>query len=226
MRTPAATTALPHRPASDDNWRTEASCANDEQPDRWVDLPDIRVRGKNNPAYDTHVEELSKTCQTCPVFDQCLWSALDMDVRGIFAGTDEYDRADIRDQNDLVAPPRIPAPENDEDARVLEQSFTALRLARRGLSNIEIAEALEVSTMTVSRLTSSEDAPAQRRGKYAEHSSETANDFTDMWASLAVSPYSLPNPDAASATSANFGVNQTGSDFAEFDQFPVLGGVS
>lgn len=146
-------------------WQEHAACRDDTDPNRWVDLPPVRIRGKNNHAYDARLNELAATCQACPVRAQCLWTALGMNVRGVFAGTDEYDRADLREELDLPTPPRIPAPENAEDARLIDQQFAALRLARRGYTNTEIAETLDVSPMSVSRLTASEDRPSRRRTK-------------------------------------------------------------
>lgn len=146
-----------------DEWRAFAVCATDENPDRWVDLPPVRIKGKNNPDYDTHLKELSAVCGGCQVADQCLGTALAMNVRGVFAGTDEYERADLREALGLPTPPMIPIPESEDDARLVEQQFTALRLARRGLSNKEIAAEMDVSAMTVSRLTASEERPAKRR---------------------------------------------------------------
>jgi hypothetical protein len=167
---------LPARPARDGDWRDAAACADEPHPDRWVDLPPVRVRGKNNPDYDARVAELRQTCATCPVFDHCLWEALDMNVRGVFAGMDEFDRADVRDLLNLPTPPMIPPPENDEDARLIEQQFAALRLARKGYTNTEIADELHVSPMTVSRLTASEERPSERRHK--KHHRDTIFDDT------------------------------------------------
>lgn len=144
-------------------WRPFAVCATDQNPDRWVDLPPVRVKGKNNPDYDTHLKELSAVCGGCPVANQCLGNALAMNVRGVFAGTDEYERADLREALDLPTPPMIPVPESEDDARLVEQQFTALRLARRNLTNKQIAAEMGVSAMTVSRLTASEERPAKRR---------------------------------------------------------------
>lgn len=165
MSSRRGTTPVPARPAPLPQWRKRATCTDDPSPDRWVDLPDIRVRGNNNPDYDAHLQTLAQVCDTCPVRDHCLWESLTMNVRGVFAGTDEFDRADLRETLGLPTPPRMPAPENDEDARLIEQQFTALRLARKNYTNNEIAEALGVSAMTVSRLTASEDRPAHRRSR-------------------------------------------------------------
>lgn len=146
-----------------EDWRTQAVCKDDPEPDRWVDLPQVVIKGHLNPAYDAHVAELAAVCSTCTVRDACLGEALAMNVRGVFAGEDEFDRADIRESLGLPTPPMMPPPETDDDARLIEQQFTALRLARRGLNNKQIAATLGVSTMTVSRLFASEDRPAKRR---------------------------------------------------------------
>lgn len=145
------------------NWREQALCAADPNPDRWVDLPAVRVRGKNNPNYDALLTELTATCDECPVRALCLNEALPSNAKGVFAGTDEYKRADMREELGMVEPDPLIEPENEEDARVMAQQFNALRLARRGLSNQEIASELGVSAMTVSRLTASDDKPASRR---------------------------------------------------------------
>lgn len=152
-----------------EHWRERAACKDDPQPDRWVDLPTVRIHGKNNPAYDTHLNELTAVCDTCPVRVECLAEALTSNVRGVFAGTDEYMRADLREDTDLPAPPLMPPPENDEDARLIEQQFTALRFARKGYSNNQIARMLNVSAMTVSRLLASEERPAVRRTNKPSH---------------------------------------------------------
>jgi hypothetical protein len=150
---------------ADEEWRDFALCKDDPEPDRWVDLPQVVIKGRLNPEYDERVAELSAICSTCPVMATCLGESLGMNVRGVFAGQDEFDRADIRESLGLPTPPLVPAPETDDDARLIEQQFTAQRLARRGLSNKQIAAALAVSTMTVSRLLASEDRPANRRSR-------------------------------------------------------------
>lgn len=152
-------------PSMDDDWRTFAACKDDPEADRWVDLPPVRIHGRNNPAYDAHVADLAAVCSTCPVMDTCLGNSLAMNVRGVFAGHDEYDRAEMRESLGLPVPPLMPPPETEDDARLIEQQFTALRLARRNMSNKQIAAALGVSTMTVSRLLASEDRPAKRRSR-------------------------------------------------------------
>lgn len=168
---------VPTRPPITPAWRKDAACIDDPNPNRWVDLPPVRIRGVNNPAYDEALTELAATCAACPVAAHCLWESLDMNVRGVFAGTDEFERADLREQLNLPTPPRFPLPENDEDARLVEQHFTVLRLARRGMSNTEISALLDVSPMTVSRMTASEDSPAARRSKpKPNHPEATAPD--------------------------------------------------
>lgn len=149
--------------AMDDDWRIFAVCADDEDPDRWVDLPPVRIHGRNNPSYDAHVADLAAVCNTCPVMDTCLGKSLAMNVRGVFAGHDEFDRADMREVLGLPTPPMMPPPETEDDARLMDQQFTALRLARHDLTNKQIAAELGVSTMTVSRLLASDDKPAKRR---------------------------------------------------------------
>lgn len=164
---PAATeVAVPGRPDVDPRWHLRAACRRDPRPDRWVDLPPVRVGGVNNPNYDTRLAELRQLCGLCPVRAHCLWDALDHSVRGVFAGTDEYERADLRDLLGLPTPPSTAA-ENEEDARMLRQQFEALRLARRGYTNTQIALTLGVSAMTVSRLVASDEHPAPRRSKPA-----------------------------------------------------------
>lgn len=158
-----ASTTVTAMDAMDDDWRSYAVCATDAEPDRWVDLPPVRIHGRNNPAYDEHVNALAAVCSTCPVMDTCLGNSLAMNVRGVFAGHDEYDRADMREALGLPVPPLMPPPETEDDVRLIEQQFTALRLARRNMSNKQIAAELGVSTMTVSRLLASEDRPSKRR---------------------------------------------------------------
>lgn len=150
-------TSLPEPRASlgdESQWPDRALCATDPNPDRWVDLPPIRVRGRANPDYDKHLADLKHICGMCEVARECLSSALRVDVRGVFAGTDEYERADLREEFGLLDPEPVTHLDTDEDARQMTQRFTALRLARRGLSNAEIALELGVSTMTVSRIMS------------------------------------------------------------------------
>lgn len=142
---------LPPRPAADPNYRNRGVCVSDARPDRWVDLPPIRVKGKDNPNYDTAVAALAAVCVTCPVYDACLWDALAYDVFGVFAGTDEYVRADLRDLHALPDPIRLHDDEDEEDQRMRDQRFSARRHARHGLSNIQIAAAMNVSPMSVSR---------------------------------------------------------------------------
>lgn len=142
---------LPPRPTPDPDYRTRGACANDPRPDRWVDLPPIRIKGKDNPAYDTAVAALTTVCATCPVYDACLWDALAYDVYGVFAGTDEFTRADLRTLHALPDPIRLHDDEDDEDQRMRDQRFTARQHARHGLSNIQIAAAMGVSPMSVSR---------------------------------------------------------------------------
>lgn len=142
---------LPDRPTPDPDYRDRGACANDANPDRWLDLPPIRIRGKDNPAYDQAVAELATVCATCPVYDACLWDALTYDVLGVFAGTDEFTRADLRDLHGLPAPVRLDFDEDPEDARMREQRFTARRLARTGMPNTIIAATMGVSAMSVSR---------------------------------------------------------------------------
>lgn len=143
---------LPPRPAPDPDYRTRGACAHDPRPDRWIDLPPIRIRGKDNPAYDAAVADLADVCGTCPVRAECLWDALAYDVAGIFGGTDEYQRADLRDRHGLPAPTRLAVTEGEDDERMRDQRFTARRHARHGLSNIEIATVMGVSAMSISRL--------------------------------------------------------------------------
>lgn len=131
----------------DDTWRKFAACASDLDPDRWVDLPPVRVHGRNNPDYDLHKEQLAAMCADCPVRPACQAYANQTGVCGVFAGEDEYDRAEAREHNQLPLLPNEDTPQ-----------FTALRLARRGLSNTQIAHALNVSTMTVSRFTREDTA--------------------------------------------------------------------
>lgn len=153
--TPGPVPDVPPRPGPPSpgaDWRDAALCRSDRSPDRWVDLPPVRIHGKNNPVYPARKRTLAKICAACPVADHCLWAALDTDVRGVFAGTDEYDRADLRDRLGLPHPEPEPSPETPEDARMLAARFTANRLALRGLTNTEIAAHLHVTTMTVSRL--------------------------------------------------------------------------
>lgn len=142
---------LPPRPAPDPNYRTRGACNGDPNPDRWLDLPPIRIRGKDNPDYDTAVAALADVCATCPVADACLWDALAYDVLGVFAGTDEFIRADLRTAHDLPAPIRLDFDSAPDDIRMREQRFTARRLARTGLSNIAIAEHMGVSAMSITR---------------------------------------------------------------------------
>lgn len=148
-----------------EDWRDYAVCGQDTNPDRWVDLPPVRKRGKNNPAYDVAVNELTAVCNTCPVRDTCLAFGLASSMRGVVGGMDEYERADTREALGLPTPPMIPAAENDDDARLIEQQFTALRLARQGLTNRQIATTMGISAMSVSRLTASEERPAKRRSR-------------------------------------------------------------
>ena len=142
---------LPPRPAPDPDYRTRGVCVNDARPDRWVDLPPIRIKGKDNPAYDDAVADLSAVCVTCPVYDACLWDALAYDVFGVFAATDEYTRADLRDLHGLPDPIRLHDDEDEEDQRMRDQRFTARLHARHGLSNTQIAAAMNISPMSVSR---------------------------------------------------------------------------
>lgn len=141
------------------SWRTKATCASDPTPSRWVDLPPVRIAGRNNPAYDETLAELKSVCATCPVAVDCLRDAIREDVRGVFAGTDEYERADLRDRFDLPSPAPLVRDSDDceGDTALSARRFTALRLARRGLSNTEIATEMGVSSMTISRLTSDLD---------------------------------------------------------------------
>lgn len=149
----------------DEDWRDLAVCKDDPEPDRWVDLPQVVIKGRLNPDYDERLNELAAVCNTCPVAAICLGESLGLNVRGVFAGHDEFDRADMRESLGLPTPPMVPAPETDDDARLIEQQFTAQRLARRGMSNKQIAAELGVSTMTVSRLFASDDKPAKRRAR-------------------------------------------------------------
>ena len=156
---------IPATADDSEDWRKRAVCANDPDADRWVDLPQVVIKGRLNPAYDQRLTELAAVCSGCPVADTCLGEALAMNVRGVFAGTDEFERADLRESLGLPTPPPVPAPETEDDARLMDQQFEALRLARRNLSNKQIAAELGVSTMTVSRLFASEDRPAKRRSR-------------------------------------------------------------
>ena len=142
---------LPPRPAADPNYRNRGTCATDPKPDRWVDLPPIRIKGKDNPDYDRAVADLAATCIACPVYDACLWDALAYDVFGVFAGTDEYTRADLRTLHELPDPIRLHDDEDEEDHRMRNQRFTARLHARHGLTNTQIAAAMNVSPMSVSR---------------------------------------------------------------------------
>lgn len=138
------------RPEHDPTWRQRAVCAGSGL-SGWIDLPPIRVRGRDNPAYDIAKADKSAICMTCEVRDHCLWSALTTDVSGIFAATDEYDRADIRDLLDLPEPDPVTPPDSDEDQRLRTRNFAIRRGARTGQSNKELAAAFEVSVMTVTR---------------------------------------------------------------------------
>lgn len=142
---------LPPKPTPDPNYRDRGACANDTNPDRWLDLPPIRIRGKDNPDYDTAVTALAATCATCPVHDACLWDALTYDVLGVFAGTDEFIRADLRDLHHLPDPIRLDFEEDPDDIRMRELRFTARRHARTGMPNTVIAATMGMSAMSISR---------------------------------------------------------------------------
>lgn len=88
---------IPPRPASLDSgrWRARAACSGTD-PDQWVDLPAAFRNGRPNPAYAAAAHRLKMSCTGCPVRAHCLWTALDNDAEGVFGGTDDFDRDEIR----------------------------------------------------------------------------------------------------------------------------------
>lgn len=150
-------------PADDPAWADRGSCRADTKPDRWITLPELRVRGVNNPAYRARVTALKTVCGTCPVNTICLGFALDSPERldGVWGGTDEYERADLLDTLDLPqpGPAGIPALDGWEavtDASLADQ-FTGKRYAHRGYSNKQIAALMGTSPMTVGRFLSGQE---------------------------------------------------------------------
>ncbi len=139
-------------------WRRRSACATDPNPDRWVDMPPVSIRGRNNPAYDARLRELKDLCQACPVRGLCLREAIRTDVIGVFGGTDEFERADLRERFGVPQPPLMPFPETETDERLQRQRFEIQRLKRARKSNAEIADALGVTPMTVSRFLADPDA--------------------------------------------------------------------
>lgn len=169
-----------------DQWRAGAECRTDPDPDRWVELPPIRLHGRTNPAYDQHLGELKQICAACPVKGMCLREAIRLDVEGVFAGTDEYERADLRETYGIPEPPLFPLPENDSDERLMRQRFEMRRLARRGMPNKAIAAAFGVSTMTVSRFTTDPDDDSARAQRGHRHTTPAPGEDT---AAVAAAPH-------------------------------------
>lgn len=75
------------------NWRHAAACRGHKDPELFFCISAPRM-----PAYKTQVAEAKAVCRTCPVIRECLEYALDKDVDGVYGGTDEYERAKIRDR--------------------------------------------------------------------------------------------------------------------------------
>lgn len=143
-RTPAATTGPRQSP-----------CATDPNPDRWTDLPPVRIKGRTNPAYAQRKAELGKVCSTCPTQARCLSDALTFgllfDVQGIWSGTDEFDRHDLRNALELPDP----AGEMSDTERL---HFRARYLAAKtDLTYAAIAKELGVSPMAVTRMLDERD---------------------------------------------------------------------
>lgn len=153
-----------------DNWRARSRCRSDSDPDRWIDLPPLSVRGRVNQNYLDQVADLKAECLRCPVRAVCLLEAMRLDVKGVFGATDEYERASLREQYGIPEPPLYPPPENDTDERLHRQRFEVKRMARQGLTNIEIAQRLGVTRMTVSRFLA--DLPDEAAPTPAEGSGE------------------------------------------------------
>ena len=156
LPTVAPTRAPASRRPNGPNRTDVGACANDPNPDRWVDLPPIRIRGRANPDYHERVEDLSRTCATCPIQSTCLYDALRVDVAGVWGGTDEFDRADMRETIGLPAPKRLTFGALTVDVDPTDQDvlrFQARRLAAKtDLTLAKIAEEMGVSPMTVTRL--------------------------------------------------------------------------
>ncbi len=148
----------PTPPGGDGEWTRRAACQNDPDPDRWVDLPALRVRGHLNPAYPQRVEQLRATCRGCPVRAACAWRGLLHDLHGVWGGLDEFDRDRLRATLHLPPPAPVTADPPDAEQQRMDQLRRAARhLARLNQSNQAIAAVLAVSTMTVVRLLDERD---------------------------------------------------------------------
>jgi hypothetical protein len=147
------------RPVAAGQWMQRGACASDPKPDRWIDLPPIRVRGKVNPAYQEKKAELDKACSTCPIQATCAWEALTTDVVGVWAGADEFDRRDLREGLGLPEPkPLTFSGETTERTDLDRQRFTARYLAAKtDLTLAAIAARMGVSPMTVTRILDERD---------------------------------------------------------------------
>lgn len=152
-------------PTPSPEWERSGRCRDDISPDRWVDMPLLRVKGRDNPAYEQRLNDLRRTCHDCPVYQDCLATSLTCQVNGIWAGTDEYERADLREALALTTPmaltvsPLDPDVEQPRGAVSQQTYFEMRRAARRGLSNTDIARQFTVSLMTVSRALADTEDP-------------------------------------------------------------------
>lgn len=136
-------------------WPSRGRCATGERADSWTDLPPLRIKGQRNPAYAEHKAALARVCATCPVQAACLSDALGTDVVGYWAGTDEFDRHDLRQALDLPDPEPLrlgPLPDADNPEADRLRFQVRYLATKTDLTNNAIAKRVGVSPMTVTRI--------------------------------------------------------------------------